>query len=84
MSSAPSFDRDRWRALSSYLDEALEMSREHRARWLTGICARDPVVGADLEALLAEHDHLQDSRFLERTVPLLRHLREPLLRLLRP
>ena len=69
MSSAPPLDPARWRALSPYLDEALEMSREHRAAWLAHICASDPALGADLARLLVEHDHLQQSRFLEPAVP---------------
>jgi hypothetical protein len=69
MKFVPPLDPARWRALSPYLDQALEMSREDRAAWLAHICASDPALGADLERLLAEHDHLQRSRFLEPAVP---------------
>ena len=61
---------DRWRALSPYLDEALAMTRDRRATWLAAICARDAALGADLESLLAEHEELQESGFLERALPL--------------
>ena len=69
MSSVPPLDPARWRALSPYLDQALDMSREDRAAWLTAIRASDPALGADLERLLAEHDHLQRSRFLDPALP---------------
>lgn len=61
---------DRWRALSPYLDEALAMTGDGRAAWLAALCARDAALGADLERLLAEHDGLQESAFLERPLPL--------------
>lgn len=77
MSSVPPLEPARWRALSPYLDQALDMSREDRAAWLAGICASDPTLGADLERLLAEHDHLQRSRFLEPAVPPSRRSTEP-------
>ena len=77
MTSVPPFDADRWRAISTYLDEALEMTPARRAVWLAGICARDPGLGTDLERLLAEHDDLQDSRFLERAVLLFQRSTEP-------
>ena len=76
MSSVPPLDPARWRALSPYLDQALDMSREDRAAWLTAICASDPALGADLERLLAEHDHLQRSRFLDPAFPLSRRSTE--------
>jgi serine/threonine-protein kinase len=69
----PPFSPDRWRALSPYLDEALAMTGDRRAIWLAAIRARDAALGADLESLLAEHDHLQESLFLERALPLVQH-----------
>jgi eukaryotic-like serine/threonine-protein kinase len=59
---------DRWRVLSPYLDEALEMPGESRAAWLAAVCARDAALGADLESLLGEHQALQDSGFLDRAI----------------
>ena len=61
---------DRWRALSPYLDEALALTRDRRATWLAAIGARDAALGADLESLLAEHEALQESGFMERALPL--------------
>ena len=56
---------DRWRALSPYLDEALAMPADDRAAWLADIRARDVALAADLESLLADHEELQGSPFLE-------------------
>src|SRR5262245_30360359 len=39
--------------------------------WLASIRARDAALGDDLENLLAEHEDVQDSGFLELAVPLL-------------
>jgi serine/threonine protein kinase/tetratricopeptide (TPR) repeat protein len=61
---------DRWRALSPYLDEALELPTADRAAWLASIFARDTGLAVDLQALLAEHDRVHASRFLEQPVPL--------------
>ena len=56
---------DRWRVLSPYLDEALSLTGDGRVAWLAAIAARDPGLGADLEGLLAEHEGLEASRYLE-------------------
>ena len=69
----PPLNPDRWRALSPYLDEALAMTSDRRGPWLAEIRARDAALGADLESLLAEHEHLQESRYLERPVALVQH-----------
>jgi serine/threonine-protein kinase len=53
------------------LDEALALASADRVAWLAAIRARDPVLGADLDSLLSEHDDLQESGFLEPVVPLL-------------
>jgi len=46
------------------------MTGDNRAAWLAAIGARDAALGAELESLLAAHDGLQDSPFLERPLPL--------------
>ena len=66
----PPLSADRWRALSPYLDEALDIASSQRAAWLASIRARDAVLAADLQLLLAEHEALHESHFLEGTVPL--------------
>ena len=52
----PPLSPDRWRAVSPYLDEALEIATEERAAWLASLRAQDAALAADLRALLAEHE----------------------------
>jgi hypothetical protein len=59
---------ERWRAASSYLDEALDLPSEERAAWLASLRATNPSLAADVSALLDEHDALVDRRFLEERV----------------
>jgi serine/threonine protein kinase len=63
------FSPDRWRALSPYLDEGLELGVEQRSAWLAAIETRDPGIAADLEMLLAEQQAIHDSGFLEGSIP---------------
>jgi eukaryotic-like serine/threonine-protein kinase len=65
----PPLSADRWRAISPYLDEALELPTVDRAAWLASIYARDAGLAVDLQTLLAEHDRVHESRFLEQPVP---------------
>jgi eukaryotic-like serine/threonine-protein kinase len=60
----PRVDPDRWRALDAYLDEALDLSGDARATWLDELAARDAALAAELRALLAEQDALEQSGFL--------------------
>ncbi|HMJ55879.1 MAG TPA: protein kinase [Polyangiaceae bacterium] len=59
-------DAERWHAVASHLDRALEMSPEERATWLASMLERDPRLGADLQTLLDEHRALVAQGFLER------------------
>src|SRR5499427_2850722 len=59
---------DRWRTLSPYLDEALEIPTRGRGAWLESIFARDAALAGDLQKLLVEHDLIHESRFLEQPV----------------
>ena len=59
---------DRWRVLSPYLDEALEIAVEDRAAWLAGIAARDASLAADLRRMLVQHRLVRESHFLERAL----------------
>ena len=61
---------ERWRTVSPFLDEALDLSGEQRAAWLATIRAQDAALAADLRALLAEQAAVHNSGFLERSVPL--------------
>jgi serine/threonine-protein kinase len=59
---------DRWRVLSPYLDEALEIAVEERAAWLARIAARDSSLAADLRKMLVRHRLVHESHFLERAL----------------
>ncbi len=59
------FTPEQWRALSPYLDQALEMSEDERTSWLASIREHDPDLGAQLAALLEEHKHLDQIGFME-------------------
>jgi len=59
---------ERWRTLSPYLDEALDVDIGQRASWLAGIRSRDPQLAADLAMLLAEQQAIDDTGFLEGSV----------------
>ncbi|MGE0813441.1 MAG: tetratricopeptide repeat protein [Vicinamibacterales bacterium] len=58
-------DPQRWRALSPYLDEALDLATEARPAWLASIAAADPALAEDLRGFLAEHDVALASGYLE-------------------
>jgi serine/threonine-protein kinase len=60
-------DPERWKALSPYLDEALEMPTGQRELWLAGLSMREPAIAADLRMLLAEHQDLNRAGFLDGT-----------------
>ena len=64
----PPFSAERWRVLSPYLDEALEIAPDERAGWLASIAARDTVLAEDLRGMLAQHRTVHESGFLERAV----------------
>lgn len=47
------------------------MTSADRIAWLAAIRVRDAALAADLDSLLAEHEGLRESEFLEPTIPLL-------------
>jgi serine/threonine protein kinase len=55
----------RWRELSTFLDEALELPDDERLAWLEALRAREPLVAQDLQSLLGRLDILESSKFLE-------------------
>ena len=55
-----------WRAVSPHVDQALEMDEEERAAWLAALRDENPVLAAQLETVLAEHEALAREGFLER------------------
>jgi serine/threonine protein kinase/Tol biopolymer transport system component len=56
---------DQWQALSPHLDEALEMTGDERAIWLSSFQGENPTLAYQLEILLSEHRALSDEGFLE-------------------
>ena len=64
----PPISPDRWRTLSPYLDEALEIEAAEQAAWLASISQRDPALADDLRSILAGHKAVHDSGFLEGVV----------------
>jgi serine/threonine-protein kinase len=56
---------DRWDAVSPYFDQALELSSEEREALLATLRLQDPVLAADLLALLEEHQALAREGFLD-------------------
>ena len=64
----PPINPDRWRVLSPYLDEALDIAADERAAWLAALSARDSALAADLHTILARHRTVHESHFLERAV----------------
>jgi len=61
----PPINPERWRVLSPYLDQALDVAVEERAAWLGALSARDAALAADLRTILAQHDQVCRARFLE-------------------
>src|SRR5690349_13360803 len=58
-------DPVRWRELSSFLDEVLELPGGERLAWLEGLRAQQPRVAEELQALLLRLERLEGSKFLE-------------------
>ena len=61
----PPINPERWRVLSPFLDQALEIAADDRAAWLATLSARDASLAADLAAILAQQDRVRQSQFLE-------------------
>ncbi len=55
---------ERWRAISPYLDRALELSHEQRLAWLASLRAEDTTLAADVEALIEQRSVLSQEGFL--------------------
>ena len=61
----PRLDKARWNAVSPYLDHALDLEEDERARWLEVLREDQPEVAADLEQLLEARRTVLEERFLE-------------------
>src|SRR5215467_13897358 len=57
---------ERWRELSPYLDEALSLEGDERARWLEALRVKNPEFADSLQKLLKEHVQLALEHFLDR------------------
>jgi hypothetical protein len=58
-------DSSHWKELSPLLDEVLELAGEARAVWLEALRATRPAAAAELKALLAELQSLDEAGFLQ-------------------
>src|SRR5918993_336196 len=56
---------ERWRALTPYLDQVLDLTPEERQPWLDALHLADPSLAAELQDLVAARDAITDSGFLE-------------------
>ena len=60
---------ERWQIISPYLDQALAMTGDAQAAWLSSLRKQDPELAAELTALLGEHRMLVEEGFLEKGSP---------------
>jgi len=58
-------DRQLWESLSPLLDHALDLDRGARASFVRSLQSSDPTIASALQGLLAEHDRVLASDFLE-------------------
>ena len=61
-------DSDRWRQVSPYLDEALELGPSAREPWLADLDKRLPEIARELRELLNLHAAVRRNRFLEKSL----------------
>jgi serine/threonine protein kinase len=60
----PISDPEQWRALTPYLDEALELDEEQRTAWLSRLSVENPSLAAQLEPLLLQYSLLAKNGFM--------------------
>jgi eukaryotic-like serine/threonine-protein kinase len=58
---------ERWKEISPYLDQALDLEASERGRWLKELGILEPRLADDLRALLATHEAIDAAQFLERS-----------------
>jgi len=71
------FDTARWREISPYIDEALDLPQGERAAWLQALRAKNAPLAAEIETWLAEYQALNHDGFLA-TSPATSLLTQPL------
>jgi eukaryotic-like serine/threonine-protein kinase len=64
----PVITRNRWHALGSYLDRALDLQPAERGAWVASIRAMNPDLADDLQALLDDEDAIGREGFLDSAV----------------
>jgi serine/threonine protein kinase len=57
-------DAARWKAVSPYLERALDLAPDERGALLDAVRSESPDIAADLESLLARHQAVERDRFL--------------------
>src|ERR1700733_2371797 len=60
---------ERWQIISPYLDQALAMTDDAQATWLSSLRQQHPELAAELATLLDEHRMLMQEGFLEKGPP---------------
>jgi eukaryotic-like serine/threonine-protein kinase len=60
---------ERWQIVSPYLDQALAMTDDAQAAWLSWLRQQNPELAAELTASLDEHRMLVQEGFLEKGAP---------------
>ena len=65
----PVLSSERWRAVSPYLDRALELTSDQRAAWLASLRTQDTTLADDLEALIEQRRVLSQEGFLAGDAP---------------
>jgi len=58
---------EEWKAISPYLDQALDLESPERERWLSELETLKPRLADELRALLATHEAVDAAKFLERS-----------------
>ena len=60
----PAIPPDRWRRLSPYLDEVLDVADDERPAWVQALRVRDETLASDVEAMLAGRAIADGANFL--------------------
>jgi serine/threonine protein kinase len=61
-------DPSRWKRISPYLDQALTLPEDERARWLAALRQQDPALADDLQNLLEKQRKVLENEFLEERI----------------
>lgn len=66
---SPGLSGEQWARLDALFDDALEWPEQERSAWLDAACSSEPQLRAEIEAMLAAHEH--GSGILDLPSPLL-------------